>query len=58
MTASASDRGRMRAGGRPATGATGSSNRPIVIHFEKDCPEWTCWETPGSPVEVTEVTPV
>jgi hypothetical protein len=35
-----------------ATGATGSSKRPLVIHFEKDCPEWTCWETPGSPVEV------
>ena len=42
-----------------ATGATGSSNRPMVIHFEKDCPEWTCWETPGSPVEVvTTITPV
>ena len=35
-----------------ATAATGSSKRPVVIDFEKDCPEWTCWETPGSPVEV------
>ena len=42
-----------------ATGATGSSKRAVVITFEKDCPEWTCWETPGSPVEVdTTVTPV
>jgi hypothetical protein len=42
-----------------ATGAAGSSKRPIVIQFEKDCPEWTCWETPGSPVEVdATITPV
>lgn len=42
-----------------ATGTAGSSNRSVVIHFEKDCPEWTCWETPGSPVEVsTTITPV
>lgn len=42
-----------------ATGATGSSKRAVVITFEKDCPEWTCWETPGSPVEVdTTITPV
>jgi hypothetical protein len=36
-----------------ATGATGSSKRPIVIPFEKDCPVMTCWETPGSPVKVS-----
>ena len=37
-----------------ATAATGSSNkRAVVIEFEKDCPEWTCEETPGSPVEVS-----
>jgi hypothetical protein len=42
-----------------ATGAAGSSKRPIVIQFEKDCPEWTCWETPASPVAVeTTITPV
>lgn len=43
-----------------ATGAAGSSSkRAVVITFEKDCPEWTCWETPGSPVEVdTTVTPI
>jgi hypothetical protein len=43
-----------------ATGAAGSSSkRAVVISFEKDCPEWTCWETPGSPVEVsTTITPV
>jgi hypothetical protein len=42
-----------------ATGATGSSKRDLVIYFEKDCPEWTCWETPGSPVEVdATITPV
>lgn len=42
-----------------ATGATGSSKRAVVITFEKDCPEWTCWETPGSPVDVTTtITPV
>lgn len=42
-----------------ATGAAGSQKRAIVINFEKDCPEWTCWETPGSPVRVdTTVTPV
>jgi len=42
-----------------ATGATGSSKRGVVITFEKDCPEWTCWETSGSPVGVeTTVTPV
>jgi len=42
-----------------ATGAAGSGKRAVVIHFEKDCPEWTCWETPGSAVEVdTTVTPV
>ena len=42
-----------------ATGATGSSKRPLVIQFEKDCPEWTCWETPGSPVDVdTTIPPV
>ena len=42
-----------------ATGATGSQKRDLVIYFEKDCPEWTCWETPGSPVEVeTTITPV
>lgn len=41
------------------TGAAGSSKRPIVIQFEKDCPEWTCWETPTSPVKVsTTITPV
>ena len=36
-----------------ATGAAGSQKRDLVIHFEKDCPEWTCWETPGSPVDVS-----
>ena len=42
-----------------ATGAAGSSTRAIVIPFEKDCPEWTCEETPGSPVDVsTTITPV
>ena len=42
-----------------ATGATGSSKRPLVIQFEKDCPEWTCWETPGSLVDVSAtITPV
>jgi hypothetical protein len=42
-----------------ATAASGSSKRDLVIHFEKDCPEWTCWETPGSPVEVSAtITPV
>ena len=42
-----------------ATGAAGSHNRAVVIQFEKDCPEWTCWETPGSPVGVsTTITPV
>ena len=42
-----------------ATGAAGTSNRAVAITFEKDCPEWTCWETPGSPVRVdTTVTPV
>jgi hypothetical protein len=42
-----------------ATGAAGSSKRPLVIQFEKDCPEWTCEETPGSPVDVsTTITPV
>ncbi|MGH3041252.1 MAG: hypothetical protein ACRDNG_05875 [Gaiellaceae bacterium] len=42
-----------------ATGAAGSSKRAVVINFEKDCPELTCWETPGSPVEVdTTITPV
>jgi hypothetical protein len=41
------------------TSAAGSGKRPIVIQFEKDCPEWTCWETPGSPVKVsTTITPV
>jgi len=36
-----------------ASAATGTSNqRAVVIPFEKDCPEWTCTETPGSPVEV------
>lgn len=43
-----------------ATGAAGSSSkRAVVITFEKDCPEWTCWETPGSPVEAdTTITPI
>lgn len=43
-----------------ATGAAGSSSkRAVVIQFEKDCPEWTCWETPGSPVDVsTTIAPV
>lgn len=42
-----------------ASGASGSQKRDLVIHFEKECPEWTCWETPGSPVEVdTTITPV
>jgi hypothetical protein len=42
-----------------ATGAAGSSKRALVIHFEKECPELTCEETPGSPVEVsTTITPV
>jgi hypothetical protein len=43
-----------------AAGAAGSSSkRDLVIAFEKDCPEWTCWETPGSPVKVsTTITPV
>ncbi len=36
-----------------ATGAAGSSKKAVVIQFEKDCPEWTCWETPGSPVDVS-----
>ena len=42
------------------TGAAGSSSkRAVVIKFEKDCPEWTCWETPGSPVRVSaEIFPV
>ena len=36
------------------TGAAGSSSkRAVVIQFEKDCPELTCWETPGSPVDVS-----
>ena len=42
-----------------ATGAVGSPKRAVVIQFEKDCPEWTCEETPGSPVDVsTTITPV
>jgi hypothetical protein len=42
-----------------ATGAAGSSKRDLVIQWEKDCPEYTCWETPGSPVEVdATITPV
>lgn len=42
-----------------ASGASGSQKRDLVIHFEKECPEWTCWETPGSPVDVTTtITPV
>lgn len=35
-----------------ATGAAGSHRKDVVIKFEKICPEWTCWETPGSPVAV------
>jgi hypothetical protein len=39
--------------------AAATSGRPIVIPFSKDCPELTCEETPGSPVEVsTVITPV
>lgn len=42
-----------------ATGAAGSHRKDVVIKFEKDCPEWTCSETPGSPVAVdTTITPV
>ncbi len=43
-----------------ATGATGSSNRrAVVIQFEKDCPELTCEELPGGPLDIsTTVTPV
>ena len=42
-----------------ATGAAGSSKRALVIHFEKDCPEFTCEETAASPVDVsTTITPV
>ena len=33
--------------------ADSSGQRAIAIQFEKDCPEWTCWETPGSPVDVS-----
>ena len=42
-----------------ATGAAGSSKPDVVIHFEKECPESTCEETPGSPVGVSAtITPV
>jgi hypothetical protein len=41
------------------TGAAGSHKRDVVIKFSKECPEYTCWETPGSPVEVdTTIVPV
>ncbi len=40
-------------------GSAGASSDPIVIGFEKDCPELTCEETAGSPVDVsTVVTPL
>ena len=40
-------------------GAAEASREPIVIGFEKDCPELTCEETSASPVGVsTSVTPV
>lgn len=36
-----------------------AAGKPIVIWFEKDCPELTCEETSGSPVDVsTVVTPL
>ena len=41
------------------TGSAQASPEPIVIGFEKDCPELTCEETSGSPVDVsTSITPV
>jgi hypothetical protein len=41
------------------TTAAEASNGPVVIGFEKDCPELTCEETAGSPVQVsTVVTPL
>jgi hypothetical protein len=41
------------------TSAAGSSKRDLVIPFEKDCPELTCWETPGSPIDIdATITPV
>ena len=36
-------------------GPAQASNQPIAIDFEKDCPEFTCEETSGSPVDVSTV---
>lgn len=43
-----------------ASAATGTSNqRAVVIPFEKDCPELTCEELPGGPIDIaTTITPV
>jgi hypothetical protein len=43
-----------------ASAATGTSNRrAVVIPFEKDCPVFTCTETPGSALDIeTTLTPV
>jgi hypothetical protein len=35
-----------------APGAAFAASSPIVIEFQKDCPEFTCWETAASPVAV------
>jgi|SRR5215207_1270106 len=40
-------------------GPAQASREPIMIGFEKDCPELTCEETSNSPVDVsTSITPV
>lgn len=36
-------------------GTAHASNEPLVISFEKDCPEFTCSETASSPVDVETV---